>query len=728
MKAWPDEFRVVDVETRKVVVFRTDRVPASVAFCPDPRSPLILCGTFPPGDGTIFPGETEAWICDFETEREVKPFGCKRQITYYAFSPSGRTVLTVGKGGTVCLWDPLTGQQVQQFVHKSQVTLATFSPDGCTLLTAGSDRVARLWDVAGGTEICQLTSSFDGSWIVTDPEGRFDTNSLDEIRGLQWVFPDDPFRPLSPETFMRDCFEPRLLPRLLNPAERARLRRIRPLAELNRVQPVVRVAGVASGDAPDVARVTVEVEAAEDTFLRGGKPEVMRTGVYDVRLFRDGQLVGRWPEPAEADDALPEPDPTSSSDMAAWRAANLARPDGRRAVAVVGPGGKLTITFDVRLPREPGRKVQFMAYAFNKDRVKSATTPPAVYTEPAAKPRAYVVAFGAEAFSDPDWDLRFAAADARLVLAELGARLVLAGYDVVPVALVSPHDALQRGEAAATKAHLQAVLARLAGREADPGAGAVPGFDKLAAATPDDLVLVFASSHGYTDAEGAYYLLPADIGPPRPNSIYEVDQALLGHCVSSGELSSWLRRIDAGQFALVVDACHAAATVDQPGFKPGPMGSRGLGQLAYDKKMRVLAASAADDVAIETQALGQGLLTYALMREGLDQRRAARDSKLTLGGLLAYGDARMPSLYGEVLAGRVKGPVGQPAEGVHILVVKPGAGGEQLPAPRAKGRVVRLGGEEPPAGSTLRKPLAFQPPTLFDYAKGRGDVSLDEGR
>jgi len=32
---------------------------------------------------------------------------------------------------------------------------------------------------------------------------------------------------------------------------------------------------------------------------------------------------------------------------------------------------------------------------------------------------------------------------------------------------------------------------------------------------------------------------------------------------------------------IVVDTSHSAATVEEPGFKPGPMESRGLGQLVY---------------------------------------------------------------------------------------------------------------------------------------------------
>jgi uncharacterized caspase-like protein len=93
--------------------------------------------------------------------------------------------------------------------------------------------------------------------------------------------------------------------------------------------------------------------------------------------------------------------------------------------------------------------------------------------------------------------------------------------------------------------------------------------------------------------------------------------------VSSDELSGWMRDVDAGDLVMIVDTCHSAATVEEPGFKPGPMGSRGLGQLAYDKGMRILAASQADDVALESEKLKQGLLTYALVQNGLEDRQAA---------------------------------------------------------------------------------------------------------
>jgi WD40 repeat protein len=581
------------------------------------------------------------------------------------------------------------------------------------VIAEGSDRGKRFWDYATGKELCRILCFDDGRYVATTPDGRFDAEQVEQLQGMNWVMPDEPLYPLAAEVFLRDYYEPKLLPRLLDGQH---LPDVRPLTQLNRVQPAVTIRSIPSDKLPEFVDVEITVSAGS-RMIGDRKPVEKISGVYDIRLFRDGQLASRWPEPAPGDDAKPEPDPTIPKDMAAWQDANR--------VPLVD--GRTTKSFNVRLPQEPGRKGELTAYAFNKDRVKSATAS-AAYQVPAgvprAKPRAYVVGFGAAGFSDPAWDLNYSAGDARLATQELGKALKQAGhYEVVPVVLVTDRGIAGKpprpGEASPTAANFKAVLERLAGCPVDSAAlAAIPGADKLTTATPDDLVIIFASSHGYTDRKGAYYLFPSDIGPVRSagRSIDEErDKALLDACISSGELSAWLRGVDAGQLALVVDCCHAAATVEQPGFKPGPMGSRGLGQLAYDKAMRVLAASAADDVALEALVKGEGngLLTYALIREGLMKSEAVEPKRgLTLGSLLKYAEGRVPSLYAEVVksAEESKGK----ASGTRVLVSR---GAELEP----------LGGEELAPDSTLRRKNAFQTPALFDYARGR-DAELQRLR
>ena len=99
---------------------------------------------------------------------------------------------------------------------------------------------------------------------------------------------------------------------------------------------------------------------------------------------------------------------------------------------------------------------------------------------------------------------------------------------------------------------------------------------------------------------------------------------------------------------MIVDACHSAAAVQGKEFKPGPMGSRGLGQLSYDKGMRILTATQAADVAYggigETK---QGLLTYVLVKDGIEAGKAdfkPNDRKITISEWLEYGEQGVPKL------------------------------------------------------------------------------------
>jgi hypothetical protein len=126
-----------------------------------------------------------------------------------------------------------------------------------------------------------------------------------------------------------------------------------------------------------------------------------------------------------------------------------------------------------------------------------------------------------------------------------------------------------------------------------------------------------------------------------------------GALSSSDKLSLWLRDVDAGQMTLIVDAYYSTAAIEGLGFKPGPMGSRGLGQLAYDKRMRILTATQPDNVAMElpVTAAGRpimhGLLTYALLENGLRENQAdfkPQDKIIYLDEWLEFGVMNTPKL------------------------------------------------------------------------------------
>jgi RNase P/RNase MRP subunit p29 len=123
--------------------------------------------------------------------------------------------------------------------------------------------------------------------------------------------------------------------------------------------------------------------------------------------------------------------------------------------------------------------------------------------------------------------------------------------------------------------------------------------------------------------------------------------------ISSDELSLWMSDITAKEMLMIIDSCYSAAAVQGNDFKPGPTGSRGLGQLAYDKGMRILAAT--QDVALELRNLHQGLLSYTLLTEGIEGRKAdteAEFNQITAAEWLGFAVKAVPQFYVDTLAGK----------------------------------------------------------------------------
>lgn len=633
----------------------------------------------PDGQQIVSAGYEETIILwDVASGRQLRAFtGHKGGVTSVAFRPNGQQIVSAGKDKTIRLWEAISGRETRVLRgHSSTVTSVAFSRDGRRLISGSGDARVKLWRIGDGKELATLASFTDCTWVVTDPEGRFDTADLEAMPYLHWVMPNDPLTPVPLEVFMKDYYEPRLLARIWAGES---FKPVRALTSLNRTQPEVKILSVLP-DASDPLKVRVTVSAAGATksYLQGDKQVLRPTAVHDLRLFRDGQVVGY------ADGKLAD-----FSSAAVNRA--------------------FTRTFTVQVPRaKAAQEVVFSAYAFNDDRVKSETVratfaaPPVPAAVATAKGRAYVISMGVNQHENPSWDLDFAANDARAVFERVGADLRKSGQfaDVVPLILVSDGDKRQ-----ASKAALRAALARLAGKPATADDEAalrnVAGVDQLRKAQPDDLVLISFAGHGFTDDAGQFYLMAQDTGPSAGK---QITPALKARSIGSDELSLWLRDVDAGDMTLIVDACQSAAIVQAEGFKPGPMSSRGLGQLAFDKGMRVLAASQSDEFALEDGKLRHGLLTFSLISDGLDAYNAdfdPKDKTIWLDEWLKYGVQRVPTLAEEVKKGTVKVVNRDPARGAVLVAAS---------ALSAR------------AGTAVMKPA--QQPALFDFAKKRKPLAL----
>jgi len=588
------------------------------------------------------------------------------------FSSDGTTLISWLRGGfTISFWNVETNKEETLPIddNATGLKLLTVAPAVHRRLygsIVGENLVAfpeygnlNLVDKNTGRDIAELRQLAGGNFVIVAPDGRFDSSlPPDELKGFAWaVFQKGRVRSFPMGIFMQDYYEPLLLTRLL---QGGKFDPLPSLAELNHAQPKVEKITVTPQPSDrSLVNITVTVSAGTEQFVKDGQQVTRESGVYDLRLYRDGQLVGESPQPQANVVGNPTTGKSRLEQLQQWRELSVVRNADHRPVSA-GTGSRKIVFENIRLPeRSEVSQVEFSAYAFNEDRVKSAPMRPTVYTLPPARRvptrRAYVITVGVDATTDPNWRLAFAPNSARDIEQLLRTKLG-PNYEFVSVPLISEYQRkpASDGRYLPSKRNIQSVLAILSGQKlSEDERQRLPNHDQIRTATPDDLVVLYVASHGYASQTGAFYVVPSDIGDAAAVSEELLDRCLansedspncksarsfLQHSVSTDELTQWLRPLDAGQIVLILDSCHSGAVLG-PRFRPGPMGDRGFGQLSYDKGMLVLAATQAEKFAIGKLELGdRSLLTYALTHHS--------DTKpFSLEQWLAGAEALVPDLY-----------------------------------------------------------------------------------
>jgi uncharacterized caspase-like protein len=290
--------------------------------------------------------------------------------------------------------------------------------------------------------------------------------------------------------------------------------------------------------------------------------------------------------------------------------------------------------------------VNLSVYAFNQAGLKGPTANRQFTRTLQSKNKEkniYLITIGVNNYSNPAFNLDYAASDAVQLNQKLTSifRSERSISQIYAKSLISPQIP---NSSIPTKENIRLTLESLSKNTSKFSFHKSEVISPMPYSKTGDSVIIFYSGHGYFSPQGELYIFPSDIATD--TSEKEITNNLLASAISTSELAEWLENIDAEDITLILDACHSAGAVGS-NFRPGPLASKGLGQLAYDKGMRILAATQSDSVALETEELKHGYLSYALINDGLDKGLAdfrPADGVIWIDEWLAYARKHVPEL------------------------------------------------------------------------------------
>jgi WD40 repeat protein/uncharacterized caspase-like protein len=561
-------------------------------------------------------GQVTLWDVATGTETGALK-GHGKGVTQVVFSRDGRLLASSSSDNTIKIWDAATRSELRTLKgHPTNIDSLDFSPDTALLASAGDDGATFLWDTKTGEHLATLVSLDDGGeWMVVTPQGLFDGTPA-AWNQILWRYDQDTFNVAPIEWFFNEFYYPGLLGDIFA-GKRPKV--AQDVSKKDRRQPTVKLSllptttSLAGGTLP--ATVATEPVASRKVTIRidvtdapADKDHSQGSGARDVRLFRNGSLVK------------------------VWRGEVLQ--------------GKPAVSFEEEITVAAGPN-RLTAYAFNRDNVKSKDAQLALTGAESLRRAgtAYIIAVGVNEYANPQYNLKYAVADAQSFSDEVRRRQTqVGGFDHIEVIPLINENA--------TKANILSALRRLSGASDPPSLKAgSPSLANLKRAEPEDTVIIYFAGHGTAQAQ-RFYLIPHDLGytGDRTKLNEQGLRDILAHSISDEELEQAVEGLDAGHLLLVIDACNSGQALEAAEKRRGPMNSKGLAQLAYEKGMYILTAAQSYQAALETAQLGHGLLTYALVEEGLKTAIAdnePKDGVLNVREWLDFATERVPQMQEE---------------------------------------------------------------------------------
>lgn len=567
--------------------------------------------TFSPDGVTLATGGMgEVALWDTASARQVGTLkGQPKTVTQLAFGRDGRLLASGDEDNRISIWDMTNRRELRTLVgHTSTINSIDFSADSSLLASASNDGSTFLWEARTGERLLTLISLDDGGeWMTVTPQGLFDGTPL-SWNQILWRYDHDTFNVAPIEWFFTEFYYPGLLADIFAGK--------RPhvgddVSKKDRRQPVVKLSLAFEQPQPiGLRKVKIKIKVT-DAPSENDNPS--GCGARDLRLFRNGSLLKVW-----HGDVLK---------------------------------GQTTVTLEEDVQIVAGLN-RLTAYAFNSDNVKSkdAQLPLTGAESLKRNGTTYIITIGVNEYANPQYNLKYAVADAQSFANELQTKLshLSPSERVEIISLINQY---------ATKANVMSALKRLVdSHDESTSIESSPAVNKLRRAEPEDTVIIYFAGHGTAQAQ-RFYLLPHDLGYTGERTALNERglQTILSHSISDVELEQVLEGMKAGHLLLFIDACNSGQALEAEEKRRGPMNSKGLAQLAYEKGMYILTAAQSYQAALEVAQLGHGLLTYALIEEGLKTGSAdsePKDGVLTAREWLDFATERVPHLQEDTIKQR----------------------------------------------------------------------------
>lgn len=534
-------------------------------------------------------------------------------------------------------WGLLTKREIKKLdATNDKFEAISLSQNGKIEIVNNFDGTVVFRNVSDKKEVGFLTPIGENDWLAATPDGLFDGTTT-AWKNLIWRFDNNTFNYVSVDAFFKEFYYPGLLQQIME--GKKPLPPNKDLLQVDIRQPVVKITEIDNKATNSLnklstnkTRVKVKIEI-EDNLNKGRKITFpISSGANDLRLFRRGLLVKIWER----------------------NVFDLGEKDGCRQIsAAKNSPQKAVCEIEVAITAEEN---EFTAYAFNHDNVKSNDAL-ALITGTFDKQRGKlkVLAMGINEYQDKRYDLNFAVPDAVELSSEiLKQQERLGNYDALEPVILTNSEA--------TGKNIRLALSRFAKGEqaALPDTLEPDTRQKLSAiqpTQPEDVLIVYFSGHGFADGD-RFFLIPHDLGFDENTKLNDKDKLkiLKEHSLSDIELERLFREVDAGQILFVIDACKSGQVLTADDPRRGPMNSKGLAQLAYEKGMYILTASTSQQAAMEAtrttdgKEIKHGLLTYTLL-EGLNTAKADIDTNKEVieREWFAYAVEQVPQLQLEIM-------------------------------------------------------------------------------